>query len=122
MYVIVRKDYLRATNRNAVNKLVSKPNVDIWYKSNVVSVSKETCTQRFGEVQFSHDMHWIRMDTGDECGASAIFSCIGYDVNEIPVLGEGKVWRCGDCIEKHHQVAVAVGSGAKVALDILGRS
>lgn len=120
VYMIVRKDYLRATNRVAVEELEKKSNVEIWYKCNVVSVSDMIDGYHVSEIEWNHDNHWITMDNGDGCCACAIFSCIGYDVNEIETVGDGNVWKCGDCIERHHQVAVAVGSGANVALDILG--
>lgn len=120
VYMIVRKDYLRATNRVAVEELEKKSNVEIWYRCNVVSVSDMVDEYHVNGIGWNHDNHWITMDNGDGCCACAIFSCIGYDVNEIETVGDGKVWKCGDCVERHHQVAVAVGSGANVALDILG--
>ena len=105
VYVVVRKDYMRATNRKIVDELVAMGNVDIRYLSNVVAVPEKGV---------------VRLDNGGDLRADALFPCIGFDVNEIATRGDGKVLKGGDCVEEHHQVAVAVGSGARAALGIMG--
>ena len=115
VYVVVRKSYFRATNRKAVNDLAGRENVTILHNRNIVAVSDDG-----RHVPKTHGVRRLKLDDGREVEACAIFSCIGFDVNDIPVVGDGKVWRCGDCVETHRQIAVAVGSGAKTALDIIG--
>lgn len=119
VYLIARRAQLRATNRKALHELENTVNAEIWLGRTVKSVSKATDEANSSGVRWRHNMYWLTMDNGDECGVSALFPCIGYDVNEIAVLGDGRIWKCGDCVERHRQVAVAVGSGANVALDIM---
>lgn len=113
--VVVRKSYFRATNRKAVYELAGRKNVTILHNRSIVAVSDDG-----RDVPKTHGVRRLKLDDGSEIEACAIFSCIGFDVNDIPVIGDGKVWSCGDCVETHRQIAVAVGSGAKTALDIIG--
>ena len=52
--------------------------------------------------------------------ARGLFICIGCEANVVEHVGKGRIWRCGDCSNDKKQVAVAVGDGAGVAMDIIG--
>lgn len=117
-HVIVRKDRLRATNLKVYDELVQKNNVHVHYNS---TVSKVEC-KLDNNKQPGAKKCFSLLDGENHSIANeinAIFSCIGYDVNEIKTSGDRSIWKCGDCIEERHQISVAVGSGAKIALQII---
>ena len=112
--VLVRKAHCRCTNKLALDALAKKDNVGIMYETTLESVTLNGDGKpilHLGKKDNYADVMLINV--------SAIFSCIGHDENKVPVLGNGKVWKCGDCVEEHRQVAIAVGSGAKAALEII---
>lgn len=118
VHVIVRKDHLRATNLKVYDELLQKKSVFIHYNS---MVSKVECNHD-NNGQSSTKKCFVLLDGWNHSianGINAIFSCIGYDVNEIKTSGDRSIWKCGDCIEERHQISVAVGSGAKIALQII---
>lgn len=116
--MLVRKPACRVTNVMSLKELETKPNVDIRYETVLHSVTKNSLDGKtvchLGYKNFYSDEMLLDVD--------AVFASIGYNVNEIEHVGEGKVWKCGDCVEKYKQVAVAVGSGAVTALDIIEAS
>lgn len=112
--MLVRKPFCRYTNKSAFDELNTRGNVEIEYNTTLKSVVKDMDGNPI--LQTSKDSFYVNhMITG----VNGIFVCIGYDVNRVEHIGDGKVWKCGDCVDEHKQVAVAVGSGARVALEII---
>jgi len=113
--VLVRKPQCRCTNQLALNALVGKSNAEIMYETTLNTVTKDGLGKpilHIGKANYYADFMLL--------GISSVFVCIGSEPNTIEHIGNGKVWRCGDCVEEHKQIAIAVGSGAKTALDIIG--
>lgn len=124
VHVIVRKNRLRATNLVVCNELFKRKNVEFHYNSVVQSITmKEIIDDGFDAYPKQSKKKCFALLDGEGHSVAeeidAIFSCIGYDVNEIKVSGWRSIWKCGDCIDEHHQISVAVGSGAKTALQII---
>ena len=113
--MVVRKPNCRFTNKKAFDELRSKRNVVIEYETQLHHVSSD------GEGNpVLHLMH--RNQHSDEMivGAKGLFVCIGCESNVVEHVGNGRIWRCGDCSNDRKQVAIAVGDGARVAMDIMG--
>ena len=113
--MVVRKPNCRFTNKKAFDELRSKRNVVIEYETQLHHVSSD------GEGNpVLHLMH--RNQHSDEMmvGAKGLFVCIGCESNVVEHVGNGRIWRCGDCSNDRKQVAIAVGDGARVAMDIIG--
>ena len=115
--MLVRKPVCRATNVKALKELEQKPNVEIMYETVLESVTKDGN----GHVACHLGRKGSYAD-GMVMDVDGLFVCIGYSTNAVEHVGDGRVWLCGDCAEQHKQVAVAVGSGAKTALDIIEAS
>jgi thioredoxin reductase (NADPH) len=115
--MLVRKPVCRATNVKALKELEQKSNVEIRYETVLHSVTKSNGGNAVCHLQY-RNYYSDEMITD----VDGIFVCIGYNANAVEHVGEGRVWKCGDCAEQHKQVAVAVGSGAKTALDIIEAS
>lgn len=112
--MLVRKPQCKCTNQVALNNLLAKDNVEIMFNSTLERIDKDALGNAILHVAKAN--HYV--DTM-LLGVSAIFACIGSDPNVIDHAGEGRIWKCGDCIEESKQVAVAVGSGAGVALRMI---
>ncbi len=112
--MLVRKPYCRYTNKQAFDELCSKENVEIMYETQLYHVSSDASGNPI--VHLSKNGNYADYML---LGIRGVFVCIGYDVNSVERIGNGNVWKCGDCIEEQKQVAIAVGSGAKVALEII---
>lgn len=113
--LVVRKPNCRFTNKKAFDELRSKRNVVIEYETQLHHVSSD------GEGNpVLHLMH--RNQHSDEMivGAKGLFVCIGCESNVVEHVGNGRIWKCGDCSNDRKQVAIAVGDGARVAMDIMG--
>ena len=113
--MVVRKPNCRFTNKKAFDELRSKRNVVIEYETQLHHVSSD------GEGNpVLHLMH--RNQHSDEMivGAKGLFVCIGCESNVVEHVGNGRIWKCGDCSNDKKQVAIAVGDGARVAMDIIG--
>jgi thioredoxin reductase (NADPH) len=112
--MLVRKPQCKCTNQVVLNNLLAKDNVEIMFNSTLERIDKDALGNAILHVGKSN--HYV--DTM-LLGVSAIFACIGSDPNVVDHAGEGRIWKCGDCIEESKQVAVAVGSGAGVALRMI---
>ena len=113
--MIVRKPNCRFTNKKAFDELRSKRNVVIEYETQLHHVSSD------GEGNpVLHLMHKNQHSDEMIVGAKGLFVCIGCESNVVEHVGNGRIWRCGDCSNDRKQVAIAVGDGARVALDIIG--
>ena len=112
--LLVRKPQCRCTDRKALAELESRDNVDIMYSTTLEYVEKTM--DGVPVVHVAQQGKYVDIMLMD---VDAIFSCIGYDRNEITVHGEcGNI--CGDyALGGGGQVATAVGSGAQVALRII---
>ncbi len=117
VFVLVRKSYCRCTNRFALNAIVEKPNVEIMYETTLGRVTLDDNGKTILHLQQKDNYSDVMLINVD-----AIFPCIGYDANVVEHIGDGKVWYCGDCVDAYKQVAIAVGSGARVALEIIGET
>ena len=113
--MIVRKPNCRFTNRKAFDELCSKGNVIIKYDTQLRCVSSDS--EGHPVLHLAH-----KNPSSDEtmAGARGLFICIGCEANVVEHVGNGRIWRCGDCSNDKKQVAVAVGDGAGVAMDIIG--
>ena len=113
--VLVRKPHCRCTNLAALDELQSRENVEMMYETTLGRIDMDSEGNPLLHLSKNGDFvdHML-------IGVKGMFVCIGHDVNSIERVGDGKVWRCGDCAEEYKQVAVAVGSGAKTALEIIG--
>ena len=113
--MVVRKPNCRFTNKKAFDELRSKRNVVIEYETQLHHVSSD------GEGNpVLHLMHKNQCSDEMIVGAKGLFVCIGCESNVVEHVGNGRIWRCGDCSNDKKQVAIAVGDGARVALDIIG--
>ena len=113
--MIVRKPNCRFTNKKAFDELRSKRNVVIEYETQLHHVSSD------GEGNpVLHLMHKNQHSDEMIVGAKGLFVCIGCESNVVEHVGNGRIWRCGDCSNDRKQVAIAVGDGARVAMDIMG--
>ena len=113
--MIVRKPNCRFTNKKAFDGLCSKSNVVIEYETQLHHVSSD------GEGNpVLHLMHKNQHSDEMMVGAKGLFVCIGCESNVVEHVGNGRIWRCGDCSNDRKQVAIAVGDGARVAMDIMG--
>lgn len=113
--MIVRKPNCRFTNKKAFDELCSKRNVVIEYETQLHHVSSD------GEGNpVLHLMHKNQHSDEMIVGAKGLFVCIGCESNVVEHVGNGRIWRCGDCSNDRKQVAIAVGDGARVAMDIMG--
>ena len=113
--MVVRKPNCRFTNKKAFDELRSKRNVVIEYETQLHHVSSD------GEGNpVLHLMHKNQHSDEMIVGAKGLFVCIGCESNVVEHVGNGRIWRCGDCSNDRKQVAIAVGDGARVALDIIG--
>lgn len=113
--MIVRKSSCRATNRMALEELSSKGNVVIMYETQLYCVS----TENRDSNPVLHLACGRRPDVL-LTDVKGVFVCIGHDVNSVEHVGNGRTWKCGDCSNNKKQVAIAVGDGAGVAMDIIG--
>ena len=113
--MVVRKPNCRFTNRKAFDELCSKDNVIIKYDTQLRCVSSDS--EGHPVLHLAH-----KNQSSDEtmAGARGLFICIGCEANVVEHVGKGRIWRCGDCSNDKKQVAVAVGDGAGVAMDIIG--
>ena len=113
--MVVRKPNCRFTNKKAFDELRSKRNVVIEYETQLHHVSSD------GEGNpVLHLMHKNQHSDEMIVGAKGLFVCIGCESNVVEHVGNGRIWRCGDCSNDRKQVAIAVGDGARVAMDIMG--
>lgn len=113
--MVVRKPNCRFTNKKAFDELRSKRNVVIEYETQLHHVSSD------GEGNpVLHLMHKNQHSDEMIVGAKGLFVCIGCESNMVEHVGNGRIWRCGDCSNDRKQVAIAVGDGARVAMDIIG--
>ena len=113
--MVVRKPNCRFTNKKAFDELRSKRNVVIEYETQLHHVSSD------GEGNpVLHLMHKNQHSDEMIVGAKGLFVCIGCESNVVEHVGNGRIWRCGDCENDKKQVAIAVGDGARVAMDIIG--
>ena len=113
--MVVRKPNCRFTNKKAFDELRSKRNVVIEYETQLHHVSSD------GEGNpVLHLMHKNQHSDEMIVGAKGLFVCIGCESNVVEHVGNGRIWRCGDCSNDKKQVAIAVGDGARVAMDIIG--
>ena len=113
--MVVRKPNCRFTNKKAFDELRSKRNVVIEYETQLHHVSSD------GEGNpVLHLMHKNQHSDEMMVGAKGLFVCIGCESNVVEHVGNGRIWRCGDCSNDKKQVAIAVGDGARVAMDIMG--
>ena len=113
--MVVRKPNCRFTNKKAFDELRSKRNVVIEYETQLHHVSSD------GEGNpVLHLMHKNQHSDEMMVGAKGLFVCIGCESNVVEHVGNGRIWRCGDCENDRKQVAIAVGDGARVAMDIMG--
>lgn len=113
--MIVRKPNCRFTNKKAFDELCSKRNVVIEYETQLHHVSSD------GDGNpVLHLMHKNQHSDEMIVGAKGLFVCIGCESNVVEHVGNGRIWRCGDCSNDRKQVAIAVGDGARVAMDIIG--
>ena len=113
--MVVRKPNCRFTNKKAFDELRSKRNVVIEYETQLHHVSSD------GEGNpVLHLMHKNQHSDEMMVGAKGLFVCIGCESNVVEHVGNGRIWRCGDCSNDRKQVAIAVGDGARVAMDIMG--
>ena len=113
--MMVRKPNCRFTNRKAFDELCSKDNVIIKYDTQLRCVSSDS--EGHPVLHLAH-----KNQSSDETitDARGLFICIGCEANVVEHVGKGRIWRCGDCSNDKKQVAVAVGDGAGVAMDIIG--
>ena len=113
--MVVRKPNCRFTNKKAFDELRSKRNVVIEYETQLHHVSSD------GEGNpVLHLMHKNQHSDEMMVGAKGLFVCIGCESNVVEHVGNGRIWRCRDCSNDRKQVAIAVGDGARVAMDIMG--
>ena len=113
--MVVRKPNCRFTNKKAFDELRSKRNVVIEYETQLHHVSSD------GDGNpVLHLMHKNQHSDEMMVGAKGLFVCIGCESNVVEHVGNGRIWRCGDCENDRKQVAIAVGDGARVAMDIIG--
>ena len=113
--MVVRKPNCRFTNKKAFDELRSKRNVVIEYETQLHHVSSD------GDGNpVLHLMHKNQHSDEMIVGAKGLFVCIGCESNVVEHVGNGRIWRCGDCSNDKKQVAIAVGDGARVAMDIMG--
>ena len=113
--MVVRKPNCRFTNKKAFDELRSKRNVVIEYETQLHHVSSD------GDGNpVLHLMHKNQHSDEMMVGAKGLFVCIGCESNVVEHVGNGRIWRCGDCSNDRKQVAIAVGDGARVAMDIMG--
>ena len=113
--MVVRKPNCRFTNKKAFDELRSKRNVVIEYETQLHHVSSD------GDGNpVLHLMHKNQHSDEMIVGAKGLFVCIGCESNVVEHVGNGRIWRCGDCSNDRKQVAIAVGDGARVAMDIMG--
>lgn len=113
--MVVRKPNCRFTNKKAFDELRSKRNVVIEYETQLHYVSSD------GDGNpVLHLMHKNQHSDEMIVGAKGLFVCIGCESNVVEHVGNGRIWRCGDCSNNRKQVAIAVGDGARVAMDIMG--
>ena len=113
--MVVRKPNCRFTNKKAFDELCSKRNVVIDYETQLDYVSSDGDGNPV--LHLAHkNQHSDKMIVG----AKGLFVCIGCESNVVEHVGNGKIWRCGDCSNDKKQVAIAVGDGARVAMDIIG--
>ena len=113
--MVVRKPNCRFTNKKAFDELRSKRNVVIEYETQLHHVSSD------GEGNpVLHLMHKNQHSDEMIVGAKGLFVCIGCESNVVEHVGNGRIWKCGDCSNDKKQVAIAVGDGARVAMDIIG--
>ena len=113
--MVVRKPNCRFTNKKAFDELRSKRNVVIEYETQLHHVSSD------GDGNpVLHLMHKNQHSDEMMVGAKGLFVCIGCESNVVEHVGNGRIWRCGDCSNDKKQVAIAVGDGARVAMDIIG--
>ena len=113
--MVVRKPNCRFTNKKAFDELCSKRNVVIEYETQLHHVSSD------GEGNpVLHLMHKNQHSDEMIVGAKGLFVCIGCESNVVEHVGNGRIWKCGDCSNDRKQVAIAVGDGARVAMDIMG--
>ena len=113
--MVVRKPNCRFTNKKAFDELRSKRNVVIEYETQLHHVSSD------GDGNpVLHLMHKNQHSDEVMVGAKGLFVCIGCESNVVEHVGNGRIWRCGDCSNDRKQVAIAVGDGARVAMDIIG--
>ena len=113
--MVVRKPNCRFTNKKAFDELRSKRNVVIDYETQLHHVSSDGDGNPV--LHLAHkNQHSDKMIVG----AKGLFVCIGCESNVVEHVGNGRIWRCGDCSNDKKQVAIAVGDGARVAMDIIG--
>lgn len=128
--MLVRKPNCRITNQTAFKELQKKGNFKLMYTSELreVTVDKDgkpvlhiedtsksqTVVLTSYPPQYKTEPYMIELPD-----VTHLFVCIGFSINNIAHYGEEGIWKCGDNVERHKQVAVAVGSGANVALDII---
>ena len=113
--MVVRKPNCRFTNKKAFDELRSKRNVVIEYETQLHHVSSD------GDGNpVLHLAHKNQHSDEMIVGAKGLFVCIGCESNVVEHVGNGRIWRCGDCSNDKKQVAIAVGDGARVAMDIIG--
>ena len=128
--MLVRKPNCKITNRTAFEELKKRDNFQLMYTTElrevtvgedgkpVLHVEDTSRSQTFVLTtyppQYKTEPYMIEIPD-----VTHLFVCIGFSVNNIAHYGEEGIWKCGDNVERHKQVAVAVGSGANVALDII---
>jgi thioredoxin reductase (NADPH) len=113
--MIVRKPNCRFTNKKAFDELCSKKNVIIEYETQLHYISSDDEGN-----PILHITHKNQYSDEMIVGARGLFICIGCEANVVEHIGNGRIWKCGDCSNDKKQVAVAVGDGAGVAMDIIG--
>lgn len=112
--MIVRKPSCRATNWMALEELSSKGNIEIMYDTQLYCVTSDADGKPVLHLAKNGNYSDILLTD-----VKGVFVCIGHDVNSVERTGDGRIWKCGDCVESQKQVAVAVGSGARVALEMM---
>ena len=131
--MLVRKPNCRITNQTAFDELRKRGNFRVMYTTELREVTldgngkpvlhledtskSQTVVLTSYPPQYKTEPYMIKLPD-----VTHLFVCIGSSVNQIAHYGEEGIWKCGDNTERHKQVAVAVGSGANVALDIIAKS
>ena len=115
VYVIIRRDVLRITNRKVYDSLINAGNVEVMKLTTVTRIVKNQVSNE--GCQSYH----LFLNNGDsEIDVDGIFACIGFTVNSIPVIGNRPIWECGDCRDGAiRQAIIAAGNGAEVAMSII---